>query len=133
MKSFSIQARNLITTYAQDEARKLGSSELLPEHVILAVLNKRTGDAYACFIRLKTNIKNKPTYLEPEKIELGYLSANESLYYYFDYFYKEKNALEQVDDAITNLTKKRTDLDNTRIECIKSMILNNNIIIHCFV
>ena len=56
MKSFSIQARNLITTYAQDEARKLGSSELLPEHVILAVLNKRTGDAYACFIRLKTNI-----------------------------------------------------------------------------
>jgi hypothetical protein len=41
-------------------------------------------------IRLKTNIKNKPTYLEPEKIEFGHLKKNESLYYYFDYNFDEE-------------------------------------------
>ena len=40
-------------------------------------------------------------------------------------FDREKNVLEQVDNVITKLTKKRTDLDNTRIECIKSIILSN--------
>ena len=64
-------------------------------------------------IQKKINLCQKYFYMEkPNKIKLRN-------------FYKEKNALEQVDDAITNLTKKRTDLDNTRIECIKSMILNN--------
>ena len=53
-------------------------------------------------IRIKTNIKNKPTYLEPEKIELGYLSANESLYYYFDYFYKEKKEFDFEELYINN-------------------------------
>ena len=64
-------------------------------------------------IQKKINLCQKYFYMEkPNKIKLRN-------------FYKEKNALEQVDDAITNLTKKRTDLDNTRIECIKSMILSN--------
>ena len=43
----------------------------------------------------------------------------------FSKFNNEKNVLEQVDATITKLTKKRSDLDNTKIECIKFMILSN--------
>ena len=80
------------------------------------------------------NIKSelKPIKLKPKKINQKKINLCQK-YFYMEKpnkiklrnFYKEKNALEQVDDAITKLTKKRTDLDNTRIECIKSMILNN--------
>ena len=46
-------------------------------------------------IKIKMNIKNNPTYLEPEKMELGYLKKNESLYYYFDYYeYTEEEELK---------------------------------------
>ena len=35
--------------------------------------------------KIKTNIKNVPTYLINDGIELGYLKNKESRYYYFDY------------------------------------------------
>ena len=79
-----------------------------------------------------TNIEIKPIKLKPKQI----ISKNINLckkYFYMERpnkiklrnFDREKNVLEQVDNVITKLTKKRTDLDNTRIECIKSMILSN--------
>ena len=53
-------------------------------------------------LRIKTNIKNKPTYLDQEKIELGYLENNESLYYYFDYFYNDLKEFEVQEVYINN-------------------------------
>ena len=79
-----------------------------------------------------TNREMKPIKLKPKQI----ISKNINLckkYFYMERpnkiklrnFDREKNILEQVDNVITKLTKKRTNLDNTRIECIKSMILSN--------
>ena len=79
-----------------------------------------------------SNREIKPIKLKPKQI----ISKNINLckkYFYMERpnkiklrnFNREKNVLEQVDNVITKLTKKRTDLDNTRIECIKSMILSN--------
>ena len=73
-------------------------------------------------------IKLKSNQITPKKINLC------KKYFYMETpknkislrkFSNEKSVLEQVDSTITKLTKKRTDLDNTKIECIKSMILSN--------
>ena len=52
MKNFSPRAKEIIGVLAQDEARKLGSRQLLPEHVILALLKKQDGLGYMVFERL---------------------------------------------------------------------------------
>ena len=43
MKNLSPRAKKILTVLAQDEARKLGSKQLLPEHVILAMLKTDEG------------------------------------------------------------------------------------------
>jgi hypothetical protein len=62
----------------------------------------------------KINLCKKYFYMETPKNQISLRK-----------FTNEKSVLEQVDSTITKLTKKRTDLDNTKIECIKSMILSN--------
>ena len=49
MKNFSPRAKEIIAVLAQDEARKLGSKQLLPEHVILALIKKQDGLGYLIF------------------------------------------------------------------------------------
>ena len=49
MKNFSPRAKEIIAVLAQDEARKLGSKQLLPEHVILALIKKQDGLGYLVF------------------------------------------------------------------------------------
>ena len=79
-----------------------------------------------------TNREIKPMKLKPKQIIYKNINLCKK-YFYMERpnkiklrnFDREKNVLEQVDNVITKLTKKRTDLDNTRIECIKSMILSN--------
>jgi len=55
LKNFSPRAKNILLAYAQDEARKLGSAQLLPEHIILAILKKKEGVGYAVFTKLGQN------------------------------------------------------------------------------
>ena len=52
MKNFSPRAKKILTVLAQDEARKLGSKQLLPEHVILAMLKNEEGLGCAVFPKL---------------------------------------------------------------------------------
>ena len=52
MKNFSPRAKEIIAVLAQDEARKIGSKQLLPEHVILAILKNQEGLAYSVFSKL---------------------------------------------------------------------------------
>ena len=54
MKNFSPRAKEIIAVFAQDEARKMGSKQLLPEHVILAILKNEDGLAYSVFSKLLT-------------------------------------------------------------------------------
>ena len=49
MKNFSPRAKEIVGILAQDEARKLGSRQLSPEHVILALLKGQDGLAYDVF------------------------------------------------------------------------------------
>jgi ATP-dependent Clp protease ATP-binding subunit ClpC len=55
MKNFSPRAKEIIGVFAQDEARKLGSKQLLPEHIILSILKNRQGLSYSVFSRLMLN------------------------------------------------------------------------------
>ena len=52
MKNFSPRAKEIVSVLAQDEARQLGSKQLLPEHVILAMIKNREGLAYQVFEKL---------------------------------------------------------------------------------
>ncbi|MBR5647165.1 MAG: ATP-dependent Clp protease ATP-binding subunit [Treponema sp.] len=55
MKNFSPRAKEIIGVFAQDEARKLGSRQLLPEHIILSILKNRQGLSYSVFSKLMLN------------------------------------------------------------------------------
>ena len=62
----------------------------------------------------KLSLCQKYFYMDQSKQKINYIKFN-----------NEKSPLEQVDTIITKLSKKRNDLENTKIDCIKSMILNN--------
>ena len=52
MKNLSPRAKKILMVLAQDEARKIGSSQLLPEHVLLAILKSKEGLGYAAISEL---------------------------------------------------------------------------------
>ena len=52
MKNLSPRAKRILMILAQDEARKIGSQYLLPEHVILAMLKSGEGLGYAAIKEL---------------------------------------------------------------------------------
>lgn len=56
MKNLSPRAQRLIAALAQDEGRKSGSDQLLPEHVILALLKSADGVGYALLQALHINV-----------------------------------------------------------------------------
>ena len=64
MKNFSPRAKQIVTIYAQDEARKLGSKQLLPEHIILAILKSHEGIAYNVFPKLILEPKELQSFIE---------------------------------------------------------------------
>ncbi len=64
MKNFSPRAKQVISVLAQDEARKLGSRQLLPEHLILAILKFKEGIAYSVFAKLMLEPKDLLAFIE---------------------------------------------------------------------
>lgn len=56
MKSFSPRAQRLIVALAQDEGRKSGASQLLPEHLMLALVKSADGLGYAILNILRVNV-----------------------------------------------------------------------------
>ncbi|MBR6340660.1 MAG: ATP-dependent Clp protease ATP-binding subunit [Treponema sp.] len=64
MKNFSPRAKEIVSVLAQDEARKLGSKQLLPEHVILAMLKNKEGLAYQVFEKLVLEPKELLDFIE---------------------------------------------------------------------
>lgn len=70
MKSLSPRAKNILLALAQDEARKIGSSQILPEHIILSILKSKEGIAYQVFETLGMDIeilqKNLEIFLKKE-------------------------------------------------------------------
>lgn len=55
-KGFSPRAQRLISTLAQEEGKKSGSAQLLPEHVLLALLKTSDGLGYLLLQSLKINV-----------------------------------------------------------------------------
>ncbi|MBQ9495749.1 MAG: ATP-dependent Clp protease ATP-binding subunit [Treponema sp.] len=53
---FSPRAQRLVAALAQDEGRKSGSDQLLPEHVLLALLKSADGLGYALLQSLRVNV-----------------------------------------------------------------------------
>ena len=55
-KNFSPRAHKLLAVFAQDEAKKSGSDQLLPEHFILALLKSADGLGYLLLQQLRINV-----------------------------------------------------------------------------
>lgn len=55
-KNFSPRAHKLLAVFAQDEAKKSGSDQLLPEHFILALLKSTDGLGYLLLQQLRINV-----------------------------------------------------------------------------
>ena len=64
MKNFSPRAKEIVSVLAQDEARKLGSKQLLPEHVILAMIKNKEGLAYQVFSKLLLEPEDLLSFIE---------------------------------------------------------------------
>ncbi len=58
MKNLSPRAKNILFVLSQDEARKLGSKQLLPEHVILAILHKKESLAFSVLETLNLSCRS---------------------------------------------------------------------------
>ncbi|MBQ7753177.1 MAG: ATP-dependent Clp protease ATP-binding subunit, partial [Treponema sp.] len=56
MKNFSLRARKIVMILAQDEARQFGSKEILPEHVLLAMLRLKEGVGFSTLTKLNMNL-----------------------------------------------------------------------------
>ena len=56
MKNLSPRAKHILFILAQDEARKLGSTQLLPEHVLLAILKTPDCLAYGALAKLGIDV-----------------------------------------------------------------------------
>src|SRR5574344_1571792 len=56
MKGLSPRAQRLMVALAQDEGRKLGSDQLLPEHVLLALLKSGDGLGYLALQMMHVNV-----------------------------------------------------------------------------
>lgn len=56
MKNFSPRAKNVLFALAQDEARKSGNKQILPEHVILSIIKLNNGIAYKVFYKLGLDV-----------------------------------------------------------------------------
>lgn len=52
MRNLSPRAKKILMVLAQDEARKIGSTQLLPEHVLLAILKSKDGLGYSAISEL---------------------------------------------------------------------------------
>ena len=64
MKNYSPRAKQILSIFAQDEARKLGSKQLLPEHIILAILKMKDGVAFNVFPKLILEASELQTFIE---------------------------------------------------------------------
>lgn len=64
MKNFSPRAKEIVGILAQDEARKLGSRQLTPEHVMLALLKSEEGLGYEVFAKLLLDPQELLTFIE---------------------------------------------------------------------
>ena len=56
MKNFSLRARKIVLILAQDEARQFGSKEILPEHILLAMLRLKEGIGFTTLTKLNINL-----------------------------------------------------------------------------
>jgi len=56
IKGLSPRAQKLLTVFAQDEGKKTGAAELLPEHMLLALVKSASGLGYAVLQFLKINL-----------------------------------------------------------------------------
>ncbi len=78
MKGLSPRAQRLLVALAQDEGRKSGSTELLPEHVLLALLKSADGLGYILLQSLHINVLTFQLNLEQSLAPAQNLSADYS-------------------------------------------------------
>lgn len=104
MKNLTPRAKRVLFILAQDEARKIGSTQLLPEHVLLAILKSKEGVACAAIERLGLSL---------EKLQKSH-----------EDFFKDEIASPNLD----NIPKSRRYQFMLDIADIESASLHNNYI-----
>ena len=78
MKGLSPRAQRLLVALTQDEGRKSGSVELLPEHVLLALLKSADGLGYILLQHLHVNVLTFQLNLEQSLVPAQKLSTDYS-------------------------------------------------------
>ena len=71
MKKFSTRASRLVYALSQDEARKSESSQVLPEHLILAMIKNGEGLGYETLKFLRLNVLTFQLALETSLVKLS--------------------------------------------------------------
>lgn len=64
MKGLSREAQRILSILSQEEARRLKSDKLLPEHVLLSLLKDSDGSGYHLLKRLGVNIQEMAEEIE---------------------------------------------------------------------
>lgn len=77
--NISVKANQLIYDFSHIEAKKFGSEEILPEHVILAILNNNHGTAFEVLNQMGINTEEFKKYIEENLVSRPAKSFNENL------------------------------------------------------
>lgn len=80
-KNLSPRAHKLVTVLAQEEGKKNGSAELLPEHVLIALLKHAEGLGYIMLQKLRVNVLTFQLALEQGLLVRGKAGPSDELPY----------------------------------------------------
>ncbi|MBQ3671646.1 MAG: ATP-dependent Clp protease ATP-binding subunit [Treponema sp.] len=120
MKGLSNLAQKLLTTLAQDEGRKSGSLELMPEHVILALLKSADGFGYQLLQVLNINVLGFQLVLEQSISPRENLSENSDLP-------PSRRLRTMLDTAVIESRSMRTDYVGTEHLLIAAIREENSV------
>ena len=120
MKGLSNLAQKLLTILAQDEGRKSGSLELMPEHVILALLKSADGFGYQLLQVLNINVLGFQLVLEQSISPRENLSENSDLP-------PSRRLRTMLDTAVIESRSMRTDYVGTEHLLIAAIREENSV------
>lgn len=109
MKTFSPRAKKILGALAQDEARKYGSKQIFPEHVILAIMNQKDSVARYAIV----NLLKDTNLIDKFHTELKVLFEAESSYPTLDEIKKSRRFEVMLDLADIEATSLHNDYIGT--------------------
>ena len=115
MKNFSVRARKIVFILAQDEARQLGSKEILPEHILLAMLRLKEGIGFTTLTKLNVNLMRFEESLEDSCATIEKTPTLEDI----PQSQRMKNILQLADLEASSLNNVYVGTEHLLLACVK--------------